>query len=136
MKYKDYFLIAWIDITTYCNAACPQCHRTNPDNLNKVDWLPLVQWSLKDFMISFTTEDMIKIDKFELCGTWGDPIMNKDVKEIIEYIIENSSFTVNSVNNIMRRRNVIQMTRMFTPEEKKLVKQRLIQLAVYYKTRR
>jgi|SaaInlV_125m_DNA_1040241.scaffolds.fasta_scaffold00696_4 hypothetical protein len=53
-----------------------------------------------------------------------------------EYIIENSNFTINNVNNIMRRRNVIQMTRMFTLDEKKLVKQRLIQLAVYYKSRR
>jgi hypothetical protein len=53
-----------------------------------------------------------------------------------EYIIKNSNFTLNNVNNIMRRTNVTQMTRMLTPEEKELVKQRLIQLAVYHKTRR
>ena len=91
MKYKNNKLVAWIDITTHCNAGCPQCHRTNPNSLKKVDWLPLVQWSLKDFIKTFTPVDMMKIKKFELCGTWGDPIMNKDVKEIVKYIIENSN---------------------------------------------
>ncbi len=91
MKYKNNELVAWIDITTHCNAGCPQCHRTNPNSLKKVDWLPLVQWSLKDFIKTFTPVDMMKIKKFELCGTWGDPIMNKDVKEIVKYIIENSN---------------------------------------------
>ena len=39
--YKELYqrrkLNAWLDITTFCNAACPQCHRTNPETLNKVD---------------------------------------------------------------------------------------------------
>mgnify|MGYP001597462403 CR=1 FL=1 len=68
MKYKNNKLVAWIDITTHCNAGCPQCHRTNPNSLKKVDWLPLVQWSLKDFIKTFTPADMMKIKKFELCG--------------------------------------------------------------------
>ena len=37
------------DITTHCNAGCPQCDRTNPNGLKKVDWLPLISWSLDDF---------------------------------------------------------------------------------------
>ena len=47
--YKDKKLKAWIDLSTYCNAACPQCHRTDPRTSNKVDWLPLIQWSLEEF---------------------------------------------------------------------------------------
>ena len=39
----------FMDISTYCNAGCPQCHRTDNNGLGKVDWLPLVQWSLKQF---------------------------------------------------------------------------------------
>ena len=31
-KYNDHFqagkLYAWIDMCTFCNAGCPQCHRT------------------------------------------------------------------------------------------------------------
>ena len=43
----------FMDVSTYCNAACPQCHRTNPKTLEKVDWLPLVQWTLEDFKKAF-----------------------------------------------------------------------------------
>jgi len=82
---------AWLDITTYCNAACPQCHRTNPNGLGKVDWLPLIQWSLEDFKKAFPIKTLNHIKNFNFCGTWGDPIMNKDIFEIIQYVIRNSN---------------------------------------------
>ena len=63
--------IAWIDLTTYCNAGCPQCHRTNPNGLGKVDWLPLVQWKLEEFKQAWPVESLNTISKFEICGTWG-----------------------------------------------------------------
>ena len=88
--YKDKKLNAWLDISTYCNAACPQCHRTNPDGLAKVGWLPLIQWSLSDFKKAFPLKTLERIGNFNFCGTWGDPIMNKDILEICKYIIENS----------------------------------------------
>ena len=47
--YASRKLNVWLDISTYCNAACPQCHRTNANGLSKVNWLPLIQWSLKEF---------------------------------------------------------------------------------------
>ena len=78
----------WLDLSTYCNAACPQCHRTNPDGLGKVDWLPLIQWDLKQFQKAFPKMDFIQ--EFEFCGSWGDPAMNKEIYEICEYIINNS----------------------------------------------
>ena len=80
----------WLDITTYCYAACHQCHRTNPNGLGKVDWLPLTQWSLEDFKKAFSPHNMLHIKNFNFCGTWGDPIMAKDILKICEYIIENS----------------------------------------------
>jgi MoaA/NifB/PqqE/SkfB family radical SAM enzyme len=80
----------WLDISTYCNAACPQCHRTNPRTLGKVDWLPLVQWSYDQFVTSFPVRIMQHIAKFEFCGTWGDPVMNKDLFQMCEYIMKNS----------------------------------------------
>ena len=88
--YKNKKLKAWLDISTYCNAACPQCHRTNPKTLNKVDWLPLIQWSLKEFKTAFPKKTLNHIKEFNFCGTWGDPCMNKDIFEICEYIINNS----------------------------------------------
>lgn len=79
----------WLDVSTYCNAACPQCHRTNPKGLDKVDWLPLLQWDLETFKKVFPVPS--RYPRYEFCGTWGDPIMNKDILEIVKYIAENSN---------------------------------------------
>lgn len=81
----------FLDISTYCNAGCPQCHRTSKNNkLKKVDWLPLIQWSLEDFQKAFPIEEMKNVNKFSICGTWGDPIMNKDFDKIVDYILSNT----------------------------------------------
>jgi len=88
--YTDKKINAWLDITTYCNAACPQCHRTNPNNLNKVDWLPLIQWSFEDFKKAFPVKTLKHIKDFNFCGSLGDPVMNKDIFEMCKYIINNS----------------------------------------------
>lgn len=80
----------FMDMSTFCNAGCPQCHRTNPDGLGKVDWLPLVQWSIEQFKTAFPLETLEYINRFHFCGTFGDPIMVKDILEIIEYVIDNS----------------------------------------------
>ena len=89
--YKDKDLKAWIDLSTYCNARCPQCHRNDINGLGKADWLPLVQWDVEQFKNAYTPETMKLISKFEICGTWGDPMMCKDIYEICEYIINNSN---------------------------------------------
>lgn len=94
MTYKEIYqrnkLNAWLDITTFCNAACPQCHRTNPATLNKIDWLPLIQWSFKDFKKAFPIKTLKHIKNFNFCGSLGDPIMNKDIFKMCKYIIDNS----------------------------------------------
>lgn len=107
MSYLDLYntrdLTMWLDISTYCNAACPQCHRTNPRTLGKVDWLPLVQWTYDQFVTSFPVKTMQHIAKFEFCGTWGDPVMNKDLFQMCEYIIKNSeSFIQINTNGSIR----------------------------------
>lgn len=107
MNYSELYeakgLTMWLDLSTYCNAACPQCHRTSPDGLEKNTWLPLVQWSLAEFKKIFPIETMKHIKKFDLCGTWGDPMMNKDIFEICEYIIENSDAVIDiNTNGSMR----------------------------------
>lgn len=84
-------LVAWIDLSTYCNAGCPQCHRTDPNGLGKVGWLPLIRWDLKQFKNAYHPKVMKMIERFEICGTWGDPIMTKDIFEICKYIIDYSN---------------------------------------------
>ena len=82
-----------LDLCTFCNAGCPQCHRTNSkNNLQKKEWLPLVQWSLNDFKKAFSPEDVKKVKDFKFVGSWGDSIMMKDIFEIVEYILNSSKF--------------------------------------------
>ena len=47
--YNKNELSLWLDISTHCNAKCPQCHRTDANGLQKVDWLPVIQWSTEEF---------------------------------------------------------------------------------------
>ena len=89
----------FLDISTYCNAGCPQCHRTNPNGLGKADWLPLIQWSLDDFKKAFPPKELEKVTSLHFCGTWGDPIMNKDILEIVKYSLENSFARISFATN-------------------------------------
>lgn len=88
--YDDGKLRLWLDISTHCNAKCPQCHRTNANGLGKVDWLPLISWTLSQFKRAFPPSTFAHIDEVNICGTWGDPLMNKDIGEIVYYILDNS----------------------------------------------
>ena len=96
-------LNVFMDISTYCNAGCPQCHRTNPQGLEKQDWLPLVKWSLADFVKAFPIKELRNVKRFSFCGTWGDPMMAKDILKIVEYIINNSqSHIIITTNGSLR----------------------------------
>lgn len=98
MKWDTNQLNVFLDISTYCNAGCPQCHRTNSNGLGKEDWLPLIQWSVEEFKTAFPPEVLENIHRFKFCGTWGDPIMNKDILEIFEYISKQGPLCLISVD--------------------------------------
>ena len=44
-------------ITNHCNAACPQCNRTDINGLGTVDWLPVFSWSLDEFKTYLPIKD-------------------------------------------------------------------------------
>lgn len=93
--YKEKDLTIFVDISTYCNAGCPECHRTEiqAGGLGKIGWLPLVQWSLEEFKNAYD-EDLIRATKtWEICGTWGDPAMCKDLYEICKHILMVNPYT-------------------------------------------
>ena len=46
------------------------------------------------FKKAFPIESLNLIYEFQICGTWGDPIMNKDIYKICEYVIKNSECLV------------------------------------------
>jgi len=86
--------IADIAITNLCNARCPQCQRTDPNGLGTISNLPLTSWSLKDFKNYFPINSLNDIKEYSFCGTWGDPLMAKDIDKICYYIIDNSNANI------------------------------------------
>src|SRR6056300_1235864 len=99
MAYKIGKYTGMIDLSTYCNAACPQCHRTNQGNIQeKQSWLPLVQTNLDLFKKRFTIGQLQMYKELVCCGTWGDPMMAKDIYKIAEYILKHSDvyLTINT----------------------------------------
>ena len=107
--FKDGELYAWVDMCTFCNAGCPQCHRTDAHRGmwsgngifgvdQKVGWLPLIQWDLAKFKKAFPLKSLRGYRVFEFCGTYGDPIMAKDLKEIVEYVLKHTVNTLVAIN--------------------------------------
>lgn len=101
MFYKHYEagkLTLDMELTTYCNARCPQCSRTDHNNnVQKMSWLKLQQVTLEQFKTWFKPEDFYGIGNIHFSGTYGDPGMCKDLVKIVEYIIDNGPTTI-SIN--------------------------------------
>lgn len=83
-----------IAITNLCNARCPQCARTNVNGLKTNDWLPLDTWTFEDFERQFPIETLNDVGEYSFCGTWGDPMMCKDIQKIVQYIMDKSNSNV------------------------------------------
>ena len=84
-------------ITTHCNAGCPQCQRTDPNGIKKSGWLPLISWTVEDFQKAVPRPELYEHIIF--CGTWGDPLMNKDLAKIVSYITQNSDAKIDIDTN-------------------------------------
>lgn len=73
-----------LEISNNCQASCPMCNRNingGPDNplLSKSDW------TLSEFKQIMNEEVLAQIKGFFFCGNFGDPMMNDDVLDMIEY---------------------------------------------------
>lgn len=75
-----------LEISNNCQASCPMCAR----NINGGVDNPLLQrsnWSLDEFKHIMSEEVLKQINGYYLCGNFGDPIMNNDVLDMIEYSV-------------------------------------------------
>lgn len=74
-------------LTTYCQAKCRSCARTNPDTGEKADWLELRHMDLNVFR---TTLEATKMDihGVQFCGEFGDPMMHPDIEKFIDVGLE------------------------------------------------
>ena len=72
-----------IEITTYCNAACPQCPR-NQQGSGINPFMPLVHLDRDAIDAAFTVEHCEKLRQIFFCGSYGDPIMHPDFLDILQ----------------------------------------------------
>jgi MoaA/NifB/PqqE/SkfB family radical SAM enzyme len=71
-----------LEITSYCNAACPQCPRNyNGNGINK--HMPLSHLDRKVIDRAFDTHLCQRLRQVFFCGSYGDPIMHPEFLNIL-----------------------------------------------------
>ena len=88
-----------IELTNYCNAACPQCERHHIKEIR--DMKPEDRWdeiacfdlslndtyiSLKEIKETFVKGRWKHLDDIHYCGNIDEPVINPDIIEIIKYM--------------------------------------------------
>ena len=71
-----------LEITSYCNAACPQCHR-NLKGYGINPYMPLKHVAREVLDKVFTVELCQRLRQIFFCGAYGEPIMHPKFLEIL-----------------------------------------------------
>jgi MoaA/NifB/PqqE/SkfB family radical SAM enzyme len=72
-----------LEITTYCNAACPQCPR-NIQGGRVNPYLPLVHLDRSAIDAAFGVDHCQQLNQIFFCGSYGDPIMHPEFLDILQ----------------------------------------------------
>ena len=72
-----------LEITTYCNAACPQCPR-NIQGAGLNPYMPLVHLDRETIDAAFSVDHCKNLKQIFFCGSYGDPIMHPDFLDILQ----------------------------------------------------
>jgi|TARA_R110002074_G_scaffold145687_1_gene294739 wyosine [tRNA(Phe)-imidazoG37] synthetase (radical SAM superfamily) len=92
-------------ITSYCQARCKTCPRTNSETGEKADWLVLEHHDYNNFEQTTTnsryynTND-VKYIKF--CGQTGDPMMHPDITKFIDQAFKLTNKVIINTNGGLR----------------------------------
>ena len=76
-----------VSFTTYCNANCPLCARTDKKTGKKKDSLPLWHYNIDNFKKLCDQLQSTEIRSIHFCGDYGDPMMHPHIEEAIDYAI-------------------------------------------------
>lgn len=84
MKYSFDFAL-----TTYCQAKCRSCARTDQLTGEKKSWVPLKHMDLEVFKQTLDSSDFKhKLRYIQFCGEYGDPCMHPQIQDFIEVASE------------------------------------------------
>ena len=81
MYRKTHGYTCHLELTDKCNAECPMCQRTGASYLADKDL------SLSEIKSIFSVDTLQHLNRVVACGSFGDPMMARDVYEITEYFI-------------------------------------------------
>ena len=88
-KFEDIKIIQ-LEISNFCNAACPQCPR-NYFGGKTIPTLPMRKWTLDEFKRIFSAELLNNIQQIYFCGTYGDPLTNRHLVTMCKFLKECNS---------------------------------------------
>lgn len=106
--YKHRRLSVILEVSTYCNAKCPQCDRTDINGLGvskKFRFTPDLNMSLENFKRYFTPEVLSRLMNIHFSGSFGDPLMNPHILSMVEYVIKTDDRCTVSINTNGSLRN-------------------------------
>ena len=89
-------------LTTYCQAKCRSCARTNEDTGEKESWLELKHMDLNVFEKRLANLKNVELDDIEFCGEFGDPMMHPQVDNFIETALNYAPMVTISTNGGLR----------------------------------
>ena len=89
-------------LTTYCQAKCRSCARTNEDTGEKEDWVKLKHMDLNVFEKRLANLKNVELDDIEFCGEFGDPMMHPQVDNFIETALNYAPEVTISTNGGLR----------------------------------
>jgi len=74
-----------LEISSNCNAACPQCPR-NYYGGETISDLPLINWSTEDLKNILSVNFVQQLEFIYFCGTYGDPMFNKNIVDMCKWL--------------------------------------------------
>jgi MoaA/NifB/PqqE/SkfB family radical SAM enzyme len=76
-----------VELTSRCNAACPQCGRfAGAGEVNEA--LPLTELTLADIVAMFPVEFLRQLEVAYLCGNYGDAMVARDTLRVLRHLRE------------------------------------------------
>jgi MoaA/NifB/PqqE/SkfB family radical SAM enzyme len=106
-----------LEITTKCNARCPQCVR---NYFGSYTWptIPIIDMDLEWFKTSLSLETWKNLKHIRFCGTYGEPCMHPDLINLIKWIktVSNARITINTNGGIRTKSWWAELATVLSPE--------------------
>ena len=73
-----------LEITNNCQASCPMCSRNHHGGIEN-PLIKITNWTLDQYKQIISPAVLNQIESIFFCGNFGDPLLNNDLLEMIEY---------------------------------------------------